>query len=1174
MQRQKVNQNGPQDVKDNATTTQDTSTDLILAQALDCSEAAEDKDIQALIAIMKPLVEQLNKEQEELDGQLYQLEEELASQQVQETEEEPVPAAPQRAERYKQVNRSRPAQNAEAPDVKDVPPQEEKAKIELNKAKIAAQVAKIAAKKAELEIKKAALEEKNQIPNYMKEYFTNPAFLEEYARDEIRGLLQLGRLPNNLIYDYLGYTPEHIASLLTSEPAKRNETIGILRRLRNRLLVQAEADREKANTKMDGMLMDLLFTDIEHPELAIMDTLSKMTPTQKARAITVRDQYWKAGYFAIHQPEATLYKIVESHFNNYEIKPEAATCVFSGLVPLSSNAVPANPLCWMFDVITQISPGMHSKVVTYVKDGANMKVMTSLGIDHTEYQKFFGKMSTPKLVETKDTVKFDATKGAEATHVGAAHVVSKSASEAMLDGIFKFLPTPEPVLVPEDHVIIFVSFQTDAWFDYIIRGNNGDYAAYNAKAIKNKKGEFVVLHSGDFLTPEGIDDNVLDIYKEERARPRQGGSGADNNQIVLYIPQKPGREPSHHHFAAAAFAATFDEKIRQSCYAFAVKPTQKELDDLQTYLVTGNTLESSKLVKKLTNGVKPLFSLRSTKPYADAKASGVQPLSVQYDGQRTYVNIWGLPLNFAIMASQHQTTEWGKLIQDLDRVVALDHNKAQRQVLLNREKKAEKKADKNKVSVLCIEDLADKHDQLRDVTAQLITHKIESKDQEVFLFNPAQLCYQKIRTQVMDKITPQLIGCYVKADLEAEMKQREKDRVAEVKRTYDARKQAIPSQVYKEVALRQQIDPSLKVLDVTRQLLAKKEAELNQLMVEQKDLDLNDFYQAKFKLDMLTSKMDPTQCHRVKTHESLKKLAQDKMAELKDIMHDLLNERDEQFNQAVNQIQANLNQGVNAFCDLEAKDREERAAKEKADAMAKQAAKKKETEAKKAEAAKGNNAAVERKETAADKAARLAKEKSAESERAAKEAALDAEKATAEKAAHLASRKQLLAEHLHQGIEAMTSLIMDKIEQFGDPFTDLVSKQEIEERLMGYLWSMVEAKLQARNCAALNEFFKGKLPLNNTDITIESIDAKTELCRLAEVENPIVFDCMTKQQELNELHKNPDVVAKIGKLTAFAFSIFKKEGEEVSAEAVVNDGNARPRYLQRIRRPGHNTDEN
>lgn len=1026
---------------------------------LDCSEQAEDKDIATLSELMKPLAAQL---------------------------------FPPPVSRRRGYYRRSPAEAVQAPMS-----EEQKGKIE----------------------------ELKQIPNYIKEFLINPAFLEEYAREEYASITILGRIPNQIIGQYLGYSPEYIASLLTSETEKQKEAIAILKRLRNRLVAQAEVDRRKAAPKTEGLMVDLMMTDIEHPELALLDTMSKFSVQQKARIVAVDAQYWKAGYFAIHQPESSLYRIVESHFNNYGIKPDAATCVFSGLVPLSSNAVPTNPLCWMHDVIVQISPGMHSKMVTYVKNGANIKIMGSIGIDHTEYQKFFQKMSTERTVETKDQAEFDASKGAQGTHIGAAHVVTQSARTALLDGVFKYLPTPEPFLVPEDHIVLFVSFQTDAFTDLMIKGSNGTYTDYSSLApIKNKKGEIVAVHSGDCYFG---DFNLIELNNEKRKNP-----SLNSSQIMVYVPQKAGREVSHHHTALAGFSGSFIKGVRQSGYAFIVKPTKDDLNNLLNYLSPGMwqglfgqaqdpRFEAAKIVQKLTNGVTPFFALPSTDPYADAEAWGFEPLSIYYDGQKTYVNVWGLPLKFQIRAGGG-TGEWNKFVYDLDRIVEFDHNKTQRQMLVQREEKAkaqDKKADKGSTAELSIVQLAEKHDELRDATARLITHKVESKEQESLILNPAMLCYQKLRQEVINQISPQLMSCYIKAELEAEMIQREKARVAEVKNSLEERRRLNALQVKKEIAARQKADPSTNIMALTQQLLAKKEEELTRMMQERKDLNLQDFYQSKFREDMALLKLDISQCHRKKLHESIEKLAKSKMGEIKSVMQDLVEEDDGNFNRDVGIFQASIKEGLNAFCEEEAKAREakQETAKEKLEREAREA-----------------------KENPADKETRLAKE-------------------AAEKSAHVATRKQALVEALHHPISQMAEIIKEKIVDLG--FANLVSDKEIADRLVSYLWSIVEIKLQAQCSSALRGLFKGKLPINETDMGEETIDAKTELSRLANVDNAILFDCTLKQQALTDSIKNPDVLAKIGKFTAFAFMIFKAPGEEVNVEQIA--GASKARYVLR-----------
>ncbi len=63
------------------------------------------------------------------------------------------------------------------------------------------------------------------------------------------------------------------------------------------------------------------------------------------------------------------------------------------------------------------------------------------------------------------------------------------------------------------------------------------------RSSTDSKGENIILHSGDFKTPKGIDDNVIEINKRDRAHPRgiaRGSYEADQNQIMLYIPPKPG----------------------------------------------------------------------------------------------------------------------------------------------------------------------------------------------------------------------------------------------------------------------------------------------------------------------------------------------------------------------------------------------------------------------------------------------------------------------------------------------------------------------------------------------------------------------------------------------------------------------------------------------------------
>ncbi len=62
-------------------------------------------------------------------------------------------------------------------------------------------------------------------------------------------------------------------------------------------------------------------------------------------------------------------------------------------------------------------------------------------------------MATPRLVETKDTAQHSETKGAEATHVAAAHVVTQCARSAMLAGVFNNIPTPESFLIPDGHCV-------------------------------------------------------------------------------------------------------------------------------------------------------------------------------------------------------------------------------------------------------------------------------------------------------------------------------------------------------------------------------------------------------------------------------------------------------------------------------------------------------------------------------------------------------------------------------------------------------------------------------------------------------------------------------------------------------------------------------------------------
>ncbi len=61
---------------------------------------------------------------------------------------------------------------------------------------------------------------------------------------------------------------------------------------------------------------------------------------------------------------------------------------------------------------------------------------------------------------------------------------------------------------------------------------------------------------------------------------------------------------------------------------------------------------------------------------------------------------------------------------------------------------------------MSVDELADYHDLYREVTSEIMTHKMECNEHEKVILHPALMCYQKIRqATIFEESLAKLMGC-------------------------------------------------------------------------------------------------------------------------------------------------------------------------------------------------------------------------------------------------------------------------------------------------------------------------------------------------------------------------------------------------------------------------------
>lgn len=536
----------------------------------------------------------------------------------------------------------------------------------------------------------------------MQLFTLNPAYMEEYALF-LFSSLNKGKF-YSIIWDYMGCSAQEIGNQLGATTESKNDAANILLRLQQRNITRVSTARAKRIELESPIEAKIKVMDSKDSNTKVW--YANLVEQDKARILSAQFQQVDSGYVVSQVSWPSFCETILQR----KYDPQGCLRILPATTKLSSNDISNNPQLWQAGGIALWSGGMAAPVYMDLKGGENIRTMVCLGVTPEQYQQdLFAKAAVVKKSETKAVAQLGSIENATVTRS-----VTKDARQVITDTFNQYLPLPVASLVPKNSVIISYSDQRGDWFDTIIVDGPSKKVAYYEKGERKLDVDGThIVHSGDFSLTGKIKSPVKNDSVQSKS-----------HQIIIQIPKTQGKS-SHQHYATASYGSTLQKGIARSWGMYIVTPESKTefaklLNEFEKFAgARENCREMPETLiapfQTLLKNKKPIYEIKSTEPFADCGAYGLQMASVYFSEkhQRNFVIRWGIPLNFHLEAKSSHLGDYLKLIEtDLNKMVEGSDFQHHLDNLVRQE-------FQHSTTSLDAKQISEKHDQLRETAIEL-----------------------------------------------------------------------------------------------------------------------------------------------------------------------------------------------------------------------------------------------------------------------------------------------------------------------------------------------------------------------------------------------------------------------------------------------------------------------